>query len=208
MSSISQKSVQFGCGMRPGPSWINYDVSPTLRLSKIPGLKTLLRLPDWSANVLHGDITRGLPIQSGSCSRLYCDQVLEHLAREDVYAALKECRRLLSSEGVFRLFVPDLKAIATSYVQGGESSSAEWFMETIGLGFTSRPRTMGQRLREYIGNSRHLWAWDAQSMSAALKAAGFSKIRQVQYRDSGDSFFDELEGSIEWGLALGLEARC
>jgi hypothetical protein len=208
MSSASEKSVQFGCGMRPGPSWVNYDVSPTLRLSKIPGLKKLLRLPDWPANVLHGDITQGLPIESGSCSRLYCDQVLEHLAREDVFAALKECRRLLSPEGVFRLFVPDLKAIATSYVQGGESISAEWFMETIGLGFTSRPRTLGQRLREYMGNSRHLWAWDTQSLINALNIAGFSKVRQVQYRDSGDPLFDELEGPIHWGLALGLEARC
>ncbi len=208
MSSVSEKSVQFGCGMRPGPSWVNYDVSPTLRLAKIPGLKKLLRLPDWSANVLYGDITRGLPIESGSCSRLYCDQVLEHLAREDVFAALQECRRLLSPGGVFRLFVPDLKAIASSYVKGDESSSAEWFMETIGLGFSSRPRTIGQRLREYMGNSRHLWAWDAHSMSAALKVAGFSKVKQVHYRDSGDPLFDELESPIEWGLALGMEARC
>jgi hypothetical protein len=208
MSSVSKKSVQFGCGMRPGPSWINYDVSPTLRLSKVPVLKKLLRLPDWPANVLYGDITQGLPIESASCSRLYCDQVLEHLAREDVFTALKECRRLLSPEGVFRLFVPDLKAIATSYVQDGESISAEWFMETIGLGFTSRPRTIGQRLREYIGNSRHLWAWDAGSMKKALNDSGFTHVKKVQYRDSGDSIFDELEGPIEWKLALGMEARC
>jgi hypothetical protein len=29
-----------------------------------------------------------------------------------------------------------------------------------------------------------------------------------RYRDSVELAFDELEGSIQWELALGMEARC
>ena len=186
---------------------MNFDVSPTLRLSKLPLIKRLLRLPDWPTNAHYGDITKGLPLANASCSRLYCDQVLEHLSRDDVFKALQECRRLLASDGVFRLFVPELRTIASSYLHMNTGASAEWFMATTGLGLTRRPRSAFQHLREWMGNSRHLWAWDADSMSQALRDAGFTQVRQVQYRDSGDRVFDELEAPIEWQLALGMEAR-
>jgi SAM-dependent methyltransferase len=186
---------------------VNYDVSPTLRLSKVPGVKQLLRLPDWPAAAQYGDVVKGLPLGDASCQRLYCDQVLEHLAKEDVLTALRECRRLLAPGGVFRLFVPDLKAIAQSYLDMQNEAAADWFLETAGLGFERRPRTLMQRVREWLGNSRHLWSWDDLSMGKALRDCGFESPRVVQYRDSGDAIFDELEQGVTWGLALGMEVR-
>jgi hypothetical protein len=203
----SDLNVQFGCGFRVGASWLNYDTSPTLRLSKLPGAKALLKLPAWPSAARFGDVIKGLPHPDGSCKRLYSDQVLEHLAKEDVLAALRECRRLLAADGVFRLFVPDMQAIAASYLQMKEASAADWFLETAGLGFERRPRTLGQRVREWLGNSRHLWAWDEQSMGQALRDCGFANVRRVHYRDSGDAVFDELEQEISWQLALGMEVR-
>lgn len=204
---MSDLNVQFGCGFRIGPSWLNFDVSPSLRLSKIPGLKALLHLPDWPEAARYGNIVTGLPLRSGSCRRLFCDQVIEHLSQQDAFAALKECRRLLATDGVFRLFVPDLRAIAIRYLQMEDSTSADWFLETAGLGSFVRARTFSQYLREWKGNSRHLWAWDVASMSKALQDAGFKAPRQVKYRDSVDLAFDELERDSNWELALGMEAH-
>lgn len=203
----SDLNVQFGCGFRVGPSWVNYDVSPTLRLSKVPGVKQLLRLPDWPATAQYGDVVKGLPLGDASCQRLYCDQVLEHLAKEDVLTALRECRRLLAPGGVFRLFVPDLKAIAQSYLDMKNEGAADWFFATSGLGFERRPRTVMQRVREWLGNSRHLWLWDDLSMGKALRDSGFESPRVIRYRDSGDAIFDELEHGVTWELALGMEVR-
>lgn len=149
-------------------------------------------------------------MSDASCRRLYCDQVLEHLSRNDVHRALCECRRMLAADGVFRLFVPDLRRITKGYtemVQQGRADAGEWFMEATGLGFTQRPRGLKGRLIELLGNARHLWAWDVDTMATALKAAGFSKVREVTYRDSGDAVFDELEKGVSWQLALGMEAR-
>lgn len=204
---LSSVNVQFGCGFRVGRSWVNYDVSPTLRLSKVPGLKQLLRLPDWPAAAQYGDVVKGLPLGDASCQRLYCDQVLEHLAKEDVLTALRECRRLLAPGGVFRLFVPDLKAIAQSYLDMKDEGAADWFFATSGLGFERRPRTVMQRVREWLGNSRHLWLWDDLSMAKALRDSGFESPRVIRYRDSGDAIFDELENGVTWELALGMEVR-
>jgi SAM-dependent methyltransferase len=203
----SDLNVQFGCGFRVGASWLNYDASPTLRLSKIPGAKTLLSLPSWPSVARYGNIIKGLPHHPASCQRLYCDQVLEHLAKEEVLAALRECRRLLAPGGIFRLFVPDLQAIATSYLQMKDASAADWFLATTGLGFERRARTLSQRIRDWFGNSRHLWSWDETSMGQALRDIGFTDPKRVHYRDSGDVVFDELEEDITWQLALGMEVR-
>lgn len=204
---MTSKNVQFGCGFRIGSHWLNFDVSPSLRLSKVPGLQTLLRLPPWPKSVRYGDVVKGLPVADSSCQRLFCDQVLEHLAQEDALTALRECRRILAPGGVFRLFVPNLLAIAKTYTEMNSPEASDWFLETSGLGFRQRPRTLPQRLREWLGNSRHLWLWDAASMTKALTAAGFSDAREVNYRDSGDPIFDELEEPAHWELALGMEVH-
>lgn len=204
---MSSNNVQFGCGLRAGSSWLNYDASPTLRLAKVPFLKRLLRLPDWPEEVMFGNIVKGLPLPDACCARLYCDQVLEHLCRDDVALAIKECRRLLGPDGVFRMFLPDLRAIAAHYVAQGQGADAGWFMATTGLGLQRRPRGAMDYVRELAGNSRHLWAWDVDSLGQLLRSSGFTHVRQVAYRDSGDEVFDELEGPIEWQFAFGMEAR-
>jgi SAM-dependent methyltransferase len=200
-------SVQFGCGIRAPKEWLNFDVSPSLTLSRIPGLSRLLRLPPWPPHVRRGDIVKGLPIPDASCARLYCDQVLEHLTRSEVHQALKNCRRHLANHGVFRLFLPDLAAIARHYLSMGSADAAHWFIETSGLGLDRPSRSLGDRVRAAMGHSRHQWGWDHLSMTAALQDAGFTTVRAASYRDSGDPLFELLEGTIEWQLALGLEAR-
>lgn len=205
----SDLSVQFGCGIRAPAEWLNFDISPTLWLSRIPGLRQLLRLPDWPSHVRTGDIVRGLPITNASCRRLYCDQVLEHLTREELIAALKNCRRHLGPNGVFRLFLPDLQAMAAAYLQMKTPEAAHWFMESTGLGLQKHPVSLVEKVRTLLGHSRHQWGWDHASLSAELRSAGFTSIRQAVYRDSGDALFDLLEGPIKWDpeFVLGLEAR-
>lgn len=182
-----------------------------MRLSKVPGLRQVLRLPAWPARVCFGDVVRGLPVPEGSCRRLFCDQVLEHLSRADCDQALRECHRLLAVDGVFRLFVPDLASIARDYVSRENLSgeSTHHFVETLGMGECERARGLKGLLQSWLGNSRHRWMWDEASMSRALSEAGFGSIRRVQYQDSGDAMFDALEGNhLEWRDAvLGMEVR-
>jgi SAM-dependent methyltransferase len=204
---MSELNVQFGCGMKAPTTWTNFDASPTLWLSRLPLLRTVLKLPQWAANVQQGDVVKGLPLPDASCRRLFCDQVLEHLCREDVPKALRECRRLIAPDGVFRLFVPDLRKAIDHYMIPPRDGGAEAFMVTIGLGTQTRPRGFLAWVRNYLGNSAHLWAWDAFSMGKELREAGFTQVREVNYRDSGDELFQQLEHDVPWEFALGMEAR-
>jgi hypothetical protein len=201
-------SVHFGCGLKAPVTWVNFDVSPSLVLSRLPLLLTgLFRLPKWPPNVRYGNIVTGLPLPDSSCRRVFADQVLEHLAYEDARKALLECRRVIAKNGVLRLFVPDLATIAEHYVSHRYPDSADWFMETSGLGLRHRNRGLLSAVVDSFRNSRHQWLWDESSLTSALRNAGFGYSRRATYCDSGDDMFDELERLSKWELALGIEAH-
>jgi hypothetical protein len=202
-------SVQFGCGSHAPDTWLNFDCSPSMRIAKIPGLRAVFNLSVWSNRVRFGDIVQGLPVPDGSCRRLFCDQVLEHLSRADCARALQNCHKILKEDGVFRLFVPDLASIVRMYTSEQGDDAAHRFIETLGMGERERARGMKGLFRNWLGNSRHRWMWDEASMTQALNEAGFGSVRRVVYQDSGDPLFDELEGfHPEWkDGVLGLEAK-
>lgn len=90
-----KKYVQYGCGLSAPKEWINFDVSPTLRIQKVPILGTLLKKRlniNFPTNVLHGDIIEGLPIERNSCDGLCCSHLLEHLSFQDFTSLLGELK--------------------------------------------------------------------------------------------------------------------
>src|SRR5688500_16626607 len=105
--------VQYGCGQHAPVSWLNYDVSPTLRLQKLPMVGQLMKFGGQallSANVCYGDIRKLLPLPAESCRAIYCSHVLEHLALDDLQLALVNTYWHLEPGGIFRFVMPDLKA--------------------------------------------------------------------------------------------------
>jgi SAM-dependent methyltransferase len=201
--------VHYGCGLTAPASWTNFDASPTLRLQKIPLLGRALTRggPKFPTNILYGDIVKGLPIAPASCDAIYCSHVLEHLSLSDLRAALRHTFEALKPGGVFRCVLPDLEFIARGYLaSAGDQPSVE-FMEQSLLGYPARPRGLGGVLREWLGNSRHLWMWDYQSLAAELRRAGFVAIRRATMGDAADPRFRDVEHAGRWENALGIDAR-
>src|ERR1700733_13711284 len=98
--------VQYGCGTWVPEGWLNFDVSPTVRIQKIPLIGRRLapmRFPD---EVRYGDICKGLPVSDGSVDGVYSSHVLEHLALEDMKLALRNTRKMMRAGGIFRLVIP------------------------------------------------------------------------------------------------------
>jgi hypothetical protein len=208
--SESKLHVQFGCGLIAPETWDNYDASPTLRLQRLPGLGALFAevvSPSFPKSVRYGDIVRGLPLPGGSCKGLYCCHMLEHLSREDMRRALRNAHHLLADDGVFRLVVPDLEALATSYLDSDDVEACSRFMEDACLGTPDRARGFAALLRNGLGNSAHLWMWDFKGMSAELVAAGFHGIRRADFGDADDPKFAEVEKPGRWDGHLGIECR-
>lgn len=201
--------VQYGCGLSAPASWTNFDASPTLRIQRLPlvgGLFTR-RGPQFPQNVLFGDIIRGLPIEPASCQGLYCSHVLEHLSLDDLRTALKNSFASLKPGGIFRLVLPDLEESARQYLASKHEQPAIHFMEETSLGKHQRPRGLSGVMREWYGNSKHLWMWDYPSLAAELKRVGFTDIRRAAFGDSSDPHFKDVEDADRWDKCLGIECK-
>jgi predicted SAM-dependent methyltransferase len=158
-------------------------------------------------NVEYGDITRGLPVPSDSCRALFCSHVLEHLALRDLTVALVESYRIIRKGGLFRLVVPDLELCILNYTRKSGADAAIEFMRDTLLGKETRKRTLNAFLREWLGNSSHLWMWDYKSMERELRNVGFVNIRRANYGDATDPAFRDVEEEERWQGCLGIECR-
>lgn len=200
-------SVQFGCGLWAPATWKNYDVSPALRLQKIPILGNLIPkgpFGDWPKNVKYGNIITGLPLPDGSVDHLYCSHVLEHLALEDFRTALRNSYQLLKPGGVFRFVLPDLEGLVKAYQNNNSTDASMEFMEESYLGRHQRAKGFKGFVREWLGNSKHLWMWDFKSMKKELEAVGFKSVRRAYYHDSKHPEFKEVEELRRWEKQLGI----
>jgi hypothetical protein len=133
--------------------------------------------------------------------------VLEHLALEDLRIALRHTYDYLKPGGVFRCVLPDLEELARDYLSGNQLQPAIRFMEQSSLGCKHRPRNLSGFLREWLGNSQHLWMWDFRSLVVELQQAGFVEIRRAQFGDAADARFRDVEDAGRWERCLGMECR-
>lgn len=112
--------LHIGCGLNIPDSWENIDASPSLILSKVPVLSSLLlilnRRPNWQKSVKYGDVIKGLNYQENSCDLIFAAHVLEHLSLSDFHLALDNIYSYLKPGGIFRFIVPDLKQYIDLYM--------------------------------------------------------------------------------------------
>lgn len=205
--------VQYGCGLSAPDEWLNFDVSPTLRIQKTPLLKTLLKkrlnvvFPD---SVRYGDIIKGLPVEDNSCQGVYCSHTLEHLCLDDFRTALKNSYKILKPGGIFRCVVPDLEFCVRAYIsaldKGDDTAGPRFIGHDTLLGIETRPQGVRGFVNSFFGNSHHLWMWDYLSLSKELAATGFRQIRRCAFNDSRDETFKFVEDEGRFINALAIES--
>lgn len=191
--------VQYGCGLSVGEGWQNYDNSPTLRLTRFPGLAPLVRRAGgvkFPEEVRYGDICNGPLSAPGDCAGIYASHVLEHLTLEEFKTVLRYTCTMLKPGGIFRLIVPDLEVLARRYItlleQRVDEANSD-FMRSSCLGEERSPVGAIGRLRGVFGGSKHRWMWDEPSMTKALAEAGFVDIRRCEFNDCEDRMFKAVE---------------
>lgn len=161
--------------------------------------------PAFPRNVEYGDIVAGLPLGRGTCRAVYGSHVLEHLSLHDLRVALGNVHAYLEDGGRFRLVVPDLEWLARDYLDPDSPSTAMTFMKSSGLGRETRPRSLAQFVRAWMGNSTHLWMWDYEALSIELARAGFRNVRRASFGDSTEPEFVHVEARERWEKCLGVE---
>ena len=206
--------VNIGAGLSCGKSWLNFDASPTLRISKIPVLGKLigitLRFPHWPDATRYGNIVKGLPVQHGLCRLIFSSHVFEHLSLSDFETAISNVYAYLQPGGVFRIIVPDLEAYARNYLkqleEGNDRSTAAIdFMKAANLGCEKTRAILKSRLAESLANSRHQWLWDRYSLIKKLEEHKFTNIKLCRYAEWSDQRFAEVEDRARHQDAICLE---
>jgi predicted SAM-dependent methyltransferase len=160
--------------------------------------------PQYPANVEYGNIVSGLPVQTASCSAIYCSHVLEHLTLDGFRTAIRNTYSYLDQNGVFRLVMPDLQRMACEYLESKNPDAAIEFIDRTGMGRRSAIQGFKARCRETLYRG-HQWLWDYRSTASELASAGFRQIRRAKFGDSNETRFEEVEERSRWDGALGVE---
>ncbi len=179
--------VNVGCGPTPTRGWINFDNSLSVRLAQHPILVSFLSevglVDKAQKSLVHAakngeiqwaDAARHIPLPDASVGVLYSSHMVEHLDRQSAVAFFFEVRRVLVSNGIVRIVVPDLKKLVAEYVANGD---ADAFVERSLL-TRSKPKNILEMLKYMVvGDRHHQWMYDGQSMIRLLVMAGFKEPR-------------------------------
>lgn len=209
---MNKNYVHYGCGIFAPEEWQNFDVSPTLRIQKIPVLGKITKKihhVDFPKNVRYGNILKGLPgVSDNSCEGVFCSHVLEHLTLDQFHIALENSYRYLKVGGKFRCIVPDLKYYIDIYIeeyQKGNISASFDFMKKTHLGYENSPKGLLRYIRAIYGTAKHKWMWDKNSLERELRNVGFSYVRECHYGDSEDRMFTIVEHEGRYKDAIAFE---
>lgn len=146
-------NLNIGSGQRrfEGHGWVNVDC-----VSRIG------QVPDLVCNIL----TEPLPFTFVDTVALV--HVLEHWTLPDAMAALRECYRVLTVGGSLIVIVPNIRELATAWLQG----RIDDYIYTVNM--------MGAYQGE-IGDI-HKWHWTPTGLAKALSEVGFYATKKFDWR--------------------------
>jgi predicted SAM-dependent methyltransferase len=121
------------------------------------------------------DVTRRLPFPDGSVDVIFSEHLLEHLSLANGMAFLRECNRLLKSDGIMRIGVPDARALVDSYLNDPGRLLAQLRPD--------RPTPM-LALQEFFYWYRHRCMYDYETLALVCRSAGFTRLTQKNFGDS------------------------
>jgi SAM-dependent methyltransferase len=125
------------------------------------------------------DVTKPLPF--AEVQFIFAEHFLEHLPIMAAQRVLRECRRVLASDGVLRFSTPNLDWVwATQYHPGQWSSDQAAVMDCFALN------------RGFYGWD-HRFLYNLQTLTALVRDAGFRDVVSCTYGDSEHPELRSLE---------------
>jgi predicted SAM-dependent methyltransferase len=149
--------VDLGCGPNTDPSFCNVDYL-------------------WRPDVdICCDVTRGIPLPDAYASGIFSEHMLEHITLEQGMALLRDCRRVLRPGAVLRVVVPDGGLYLSAYNTGAPMPYAASDASNFPI---ATPMVSVNRI---MRNHGHLFIWDCETLSLALRSAGFSEVARQEF---------------------------
>lgn len=167
--------LELGAGASDREGWISTDVSRRARYQL--------------------DATRPWPFPPGSLSHVYGDNMIEHVPLDGARALFREAVKAIPPGGRIRLVTPDVERCAEVYLERGDLARAQ----------LDAHRGAGTRVEHFVDILRGVfieyehyrgYAWDFESLSVELEAAGFVSIERRELEQSIDPVLRGLESRV------------
>ncbi|MFZ0277950.1 MAG: methyltransferase domain-containing protein [Candidatus Sulfotelmatobacter sp.] len=240
--------LNLACGTRTDANWNNLDFSPYALLRRQPLLVKFLRKTGFLSDqrylrlqavdpaIIRWNLARGIPFEGASFDVVYHSHFLEHLDRGAALLFLRECHRVLKTDGILRVVVPDLELLLRTYCTAladldlEDSLTAETahecaiyrlFDQMVRSEVSGAEEQMPwvRRIERLIrGNAattgeNHRWMYDRHSLARILRRIGFRDVQRQNATTSAIAgwegcFLDyEQDGQAWKPNSLYLEAR-
>src|SRR5260370_18208686 len=122
-----------------------------------------------SHQVRYANAARRIPHATATVDAVYSSHMIEHLVRDDAWAFLLECHRVLRPGGRLRLVVPDLHALAHQYLQRG---NADDFLGQLQFEPQLPPGLLGKLRWLWFGGRGHQRMYHPRSLGSLMEEAG------------------------------------
>ncbi len=213
LASHSLRKLQIGAGENPLPGWLNTDLEPV-----IPG-------------VLYLDALERLPFPNETFDYVFSEHMIEHIPYSHGVQMLKEIFRILRVGGRVRIATPDVVNIVGLLADSKSEAQRrylEWNSRNV-MGLYSPEKSPLQRhhpewdldhqhiqrffpdaqndtacfvVNNFFRSYGHQFLYDARTLRAALEAAGFVDIIQLEPDESPD---ENLRGIDAHQRLIGAE---
>lgn len=158
------KKIHLGCGGKIIEGWDNYDIEV--------------------------DISKRLPFEDNSASRIFAEHVIEHVTHKQAWNFLEECRRVLVVGGVVRIALPDVQRMWDRMTDEYRAA----VQKDVGGDGSAKAA-----IRAAIFDHGHQGAWTGSLLRTIMEAIGF-KAKSVAM---GQSTFFDLVGVEQHGKTVG-----
>ncbi|MEQ1949299.1 MAG: methyltransferase domain-containing protein [Bryobacteraceae bacterium] len=138
---------------------------------------------------VHVDVRFPLPFAENSWKGIYAHHLLEHVDEKHAQALFRECQRILRSNGILHIAVPDAEKFVRAYSlpEGERQKMFQWYpsqaMEQYGIETPMQMVNLVFRAHKF---NRHEFAWDFETMEKALLSAGFQTVVRGKCNQSAD----------------------
>jgi predicted SAM-dependent methyltransferase len=150
--------LHIGCGENIYRGWVNIDRAP------LRGVDQAL------------DVRLGLPFED--VAAIYAEHFLEHLSLDHGLLFLRECRRVLASDGVLRVSTPNLDWVMRTHYRFDPIPDGEAQLECV-------------RINRAFHGWGHQFLYNGPMLARALTAVGFEAVKFHAY---GESDLPEMRG--------------
>jgi predicted SAM-dependent methyltransferase len=198
------KQYHLGCASLMPIDWLNIDLRDGLSIGEFHSLPGHLAP---GAYFLNWDLTNGIPANQDTLELVYHSHFLEHLSFPDGLRLLDQIYLALEKGGRHRIVVPDLEKYCNAYISY-HNNFLDLYKRSEKLLQAEVYETRGSTFVSQFYEHGHKMAWDFETLSLALKKAGFVNIKKSSWRQSDFPDLESLEEDGQFRIQESLYIEC